>query len=152
MYEYAFLACNYGVVLGWLLLVFAPHWKWTNRLVHSGLVPVLFGLVYGAILFTVSDGSPDGSFATLDGVQAIFTSRQATAAGWIHYLVFDLFIGAWQVRDAKRLKIPHLAVVPCLVITLFVGPVGLLSYIALRGAMRKRWLLLETDPEPQQPG
>lgn len=136
-------ACNYGVLLAWLLLVFAPRWTWTDRLVHAGLVPLLFGSAYALILFTVDDGSPDGSFLTLDGVVAIFTSRQATAAGWIHYLIFDLFCGAWQVRDAHRLGIAHLAVVPCLILTLMLGPIGLFAYIVLRGVMRKRWLFIE---------
>ncbi len=142
-YEPVFSACNYGVIPAWLLLVFAPQWRWTHRLVHAGLVPLLFGSAYAVMLFTVADGSPDGSFLTLDGVVAIFTSRQATAAAWIHYLIFDLFCGAWQVRDARRLDIPHLAVVPCLVLTLLLGPIGLALYVVLRGVLRRRWLFLE---------
>ena len=146
-YEPVFLACNYGVLPAWLLLVFAPRWRWTERLVHAGLVPLLFGAAYATILLTVADGSPDGSFLTLDGVEAIFTSRQATAAAWIHYLIFDLFCGAWQVRDARRLGIPHLAVVPCLVLTLMLGPIGLALYVVLRGVLRKRWSFVETEGE-----
>ena len=50
----------------------------------------------------------------------------------MHYLVFDLFIGAWQTRDAARHGIPHGLVVPCLVLTFLLGPIGLLLYLALR--------------------
>lgn len=50
-------------------------------------------------------------------------------------------IGAWEVRDAQRIGLHHLAVVPCLVLTLMLGPVGLLLYLVLRGVFKKRvWL------------
>jgi hypothetical protein len=53
-------------------------------------------------------------------------------AGWLHYLAFDLFIGAWEVRDAQRHGIPHLLVIPCLLLTFLLGPIGLLCYMAAR--------------------
>ncbi len=47
-------------------------------------------------------------------------------------LVFDLFVGAWEVRDAQRRGIAHGFVVPCLVFTLMLGPIGLFLYLVLR--------------------
>ena len=52
--------------------------------------------------------------------------------GWIHYLAFDLFVGAWEVRDAQARGIHHLLVIPCLFLTLMAGPGGLLLYWAIR--------------------
>jgi hypothetical protein len=127
-----FLVLNYSVLPAWLLLAFAPRWSWTLRIVHSALVPALLGTAYGILLFTDAEGSPEGSFFTLDGVMAIFTSRQTVIAAWVHYLIFDLFVGAWETRDAARRGIPHWLVVPCLLVTLMFGPLGLLSYLALR--------------------
>lgn len=147
-YELLFYACNYGVLIAWVLLAIAPRWAGTQRLVHSGFVPVLFGAAYALILFTDRAGNPDGSFLTLPGVVAIFESPQTVAAAWIHYLVFDLFVGAWEVRDAQRLGIPHAAVVPCLFFTLMFGPVGLLVYLALRYALRRRFSLVEPSGDP----
>ena len=46
------------------------------------------------------------------GVQALFSNHWLLLAGWVHYLAFDLFIGSWQVRDAREHQIPHWAVVP----------------------------------------
>jgi len=63
--------------------------------------------------------------------------------GWIHYLAFDLFIGSWEVRDARRLKIPHLMVVPCLLGTFLLGPIGLLAYLCLRFGVRRQWMVDE---------
>jgi hypothetical protein len=61
--------------------------------------------------------------------------------GWAHYLAFDLFVGSWEVRDSQRLKIPHWQVVPCLLFTLMVGPVGLVLYLTLRRFTRGHWVL-----------
>jgi hypothetical protein len=40
--------------------------------------------------------------------------------------------------DARERNIPHWLVVPCLVLTFMFGPVGLLTYFALRAAMSRR--------------
>ena len=50
-------------------------------------------------------------------------------AGWVQYLAFDLFIGAWQVRDARTQGISHLLVIPCLLLTFLFGPAGLLHFL-----------------------
>ena len=140
-----FLICNNGVLPAWLLLAVAPGWLWTQRLVHAVWIPLLLGSVY-AVLIASSFGAdaPEGaSFGSLDGVMAFFTVPAAALAGWVHYLVFDLFVGAWEVRDARRLGLPHLAVVPCLALTLGLGPLGLLAYLGLRLALRRQTSLDE---------
>ena len=130
-----FLVCNYGVLPAWGLLIVAPSSDWTKRLVHSGLLPLILGAVY-VWAMVANDANPTGAgFTTLDGVMALFTSPWVALAGWVHYLIFDLFIGAWEVRDAERRGIRHALVVPCLVVTLMLGPVGLAMYLVLRGGL-----------------
>jgi hypothetical protein len=74
----------------------------------------------------------EGGFSSLSGVSTLFDNPWGLLAGWTHYLAFDLFIGGWEVRDAQRRGIPHLLVVPALVLTFFLGPSGLLLYLAIR--------------------
>ncbi len=81
---------------------------------------------------------------SLGGVMALFSSPHIMLVGWVHYLVFDLFVGAWEVRDARRRSIHHGMVVPCLFLTLMVGPVGLLAYLVLRWTLRREVGLEET--------
>jgi len=129
-----FLVCNYGVLPAWLLLAVAPGWVGTQRVVHAIWIPSLLGLVYLTIFLT-SPGLPEGGgFGSLAGVMILFTSPHGVLAGWVHYLVFDLFVGAWEVRDARRRGVPQLPLLPCLVFTLLLGPIGLLLYLALRWA------------------
>ncbi len=127
-----FALANNLVLPAWLLLVFAPGWKWTQQLVHAGWIPLLLGGAYAGLLL-MGPGAPEGGgFSTLTGVMRLFGSPTAALAGWIHYLVFDLFVGAWEVRDARRREISHLWVVPCLLFTFLLGPLGLLLYLAVR--------------------
>lgn len=144
LHEVLFYACNYGVVPFWLLLVLAPKRRVTTLLVHSPLPAALLVPAYALLLWTDAPGPQGASFFTLDGVMRIFTTPQTVAACWIHYLVFDLFVGAWQARDARRLGIPHVALVPCLALTLMFGPVGLALYLALRAMLRRSVTLVET--------
>ncbi len=141
--ETVFLVCNYGVLPAWLLLAAAPGSPWTQRLVHAVWIPLLLGVVYAWALLGAGSAPEGASFASLPGVMLFFTVPGAALAGWIHYLVFDLFVGAWEVRDARRRGIPHLALLPCLILTLALGPMGLLLYLALRLGLRRELSLEE---------
>lgn len=131
--ESLFQICNNGILPFWLLLAGAPGWRWTQRIVHSAAVPLLLAIVYACALAVGLSAPPEGgSFGSLAGVMAFFTNPWAALAGWVHYLVFDLFVGAWEVRDARRRGIHHGLVLPCLLATLMVGPVGLGLYLLVR--------------------
>lgn len=138
-----FTACNYGVLPAWLLLIVAPHRAWTHRLIHAAWIPLLLAAVYTAMLLSGPEAPEGAGFGSLEGVMLLFTVPQATLAGWVHYLAFDLFIGAWQVRDARRHGIRHIFIVPCLIFTLMLGPVGLALYLLLRLALSQRAALDE---------
>ncbi len=126
-----------GVVLPvWLLLVFLPVWKWSQRLA-SFVVPLILGAMYVGLLATAH--APAGAgFNSLAQVALLFGARQALLAGWIHYLVFDLFTGAWEARDAAALGLSRWLVAPCLVLTFLFGPLGLGVYLLLRLFLRKK--------------
>lgn len=143
--ESIFTAVNATIIPFWLLLLFAPHSKPTNILVHSGVVPLLFGVIY--IFYFVTSfilGSPEGaSMNSIAGLQIAFSDPRTLVAAWVHYLVFDLFVGAWLVRDARREGIHHVAIVIPLLLTFMAGPLGLALYIALRGIWKRRFTLTE---------
>lgn len=145
-WDTAFSLINASVLPGWALLVFLPKSTLTAGLVHSAFYPIVLGAVYvagmvAAFGFGQSSGGVD--FTSIEGVRAIFAHPNGVIIGWAHYLVFDLFVGAWIGRDAIREKLPHLAVVPCLIGAFLFGPVGLLLYILLRAMLRSKFSLRE---------
>lgn len=79
-------------------------------------------------------GVAPGGFDSLPNVMLLFTKPEIALAGWIHYLAFDLFVGAWEVRTARAERIPFPLVVPCLALTFLFGPAGYLAFSTLRAA------------------
>jgi len=130
--EILFKGANYAVLPFWLLLIVAPRWRWTQLLVHGPVVVFLLTPIYAYMLFGYGPSPENVDMTTLYGVMSAFAAPNVVVAGWIHYLIFGLFIGAWESRDAQRLGIPHWFVLPCLLVTLFIGPVGLLLYVIVR--------------------
>lgn len=130
MLETVFSICSTLAMIGWLLLAALPRQRLAH-LVASVAIPMTIALVY--LVFIVQHfGSADGGFGSLAEVQRLFANPALLLAGWVHYLAFDLFIGAWAVRDAQRHGVPHPLVVPCLLLTFLLGPIGLLAYMLLR--------------------
>jgi hypothetical protein len=76
----------------------------------------------------------EGGFGSLDDVARLFRTPQLLLAGWLHYLAFDLFVGAWEVRTARRDGIPFPFIIPCLALTFLFGPAGYLVFTAVRAA------------------
>lgn len=124
-------------LLGWVVLVLAPlapRWAdWTAALI----IPALLSVAYTALILAFWSGAP-GGFDTLDNVMLLFTDPNIALAGWIHYLAFDLFVGAWIVRTARADGIPHLLIVPNLVPALYFAPAGFLLFVALRAVWLRR--------------
>jgi hypothetical protein len=137
MAETLYVICNAAVLPGWALLIFAPRWKWTHALVVTVLLPVLLGLVYISLI-AANVGALNSAFTHLSDVARLFENPYCLLAGWVHYLAFDLFVGGWQVRDAQRCGVPHWVVAPCLILTLLLGPTGLVCYFAARAVVTRR--------------
>lgn len=139
-----FQIVNTAILPAWLLIVFLPHWRYTQKIVHAIWIPCILGLFYAYLLFSSDGTAPnDIDFTTLQGIMSMLSNPQAFLAGWVHYIIFDLFVGAWIVRDAKRREIKHLLIVPCLFFTLMLGPLGLALYLLLRVGLKQTTTLLE---------
>jgi hypothetical protein len=128
--EQLFSILNLLTMASWLPLLFLPRARWASTHVPI-VVPALLAVVY-IVLVAISLPGSEGGFSSLSGVSTLFADRRALLAGWTHYLAFDLFIGGWEVRDAQSRGVPHLLVVPALVLTFLLGPSGLLFYLLVR--------------------
>ena len=137
--ETLFQICNSVAPLGWLLMIVAPHWKWTKKIVLTGVFPLALALVY-LTLIVLFFGESEGGFGSLREVGMLFHNPFALTAGWIHYLAFDMFIGGWEVTDSQKHGISHFLVIPCLFLTFLFGPIGLLLYFIVRFIKTKIFL------------
>ena len=130
--EQIFSVANLMALIGWLLLAVLPGRPRVAAVVTGVAIPALLALAYVALIATHWIGS-EGGFGSLDHVALLFQNRWLLLAGWVHYLAFDLFIGSWEVRDARLHDVPHWLVLPCLFLTFMFGPAGWLLYMLVRG-------------------
>jgi hypothetical protein len=131
--EQFFSMAGYLAMLGWIMLVAQPFhpYKWHANIAAGIILPLLLSLGYLYLIAMHMKGA-EGGFGSLHDVALLFSKQELLLAGWIHYLAFDLFIGAWELRDSQRHGIPHLVMIPCLLMTFMLGPIGLLFYFAIR--------------------
>ncbi|MBD3670432.1 MAG: DUF4281 domain-containing protein [Gammaproteobacteria bacterium] len=133
--EAMFGLVNLLILPAWLLLVFAPRAGVTATWVHSGLYSGLFALAYVAFMAVAWPGiSLD--YSSLGSVRDLLGHPWVLLAGWVHYLAFDLFVGAWIVRDGRAWVIAHPWLLPPLFLTFYAGPVGLGIYLLMRRLRR----------------
>lgn len=129
--EKVFRIVNLIAIFPWLLMMILPKADITKSIINSNIFPLGLALVY-AFYIAMTFGKSGGSFMTLAGVEKLFSKREVLLAGWVHYLVFDLFVGAWEWRDALQHDISQWILTLCLVMTSMFGPVGYLVYFVVR--------------------
>ena len=135
-FENIYLFANWGVVPFWLLLVFIPNHAITKIFCHSIIVPLLLTIAY---VFVARQIILEGSilkgfnlYLGLDGLNEIYSNESLRLVFWLHFLAISLFIGSWIARDCQRYIVPKILSIPCIVITYFSGPVGLIIYWFVR--------------------
>ncbi len=126
-----FSAGSSAALVGWIVLIFLPRRFALLFAIPQYVIPFALGLLYAAmILPRIFSG--DGGFGSIEDVRTLFQDDAALTGGWLHYLAFDLFIGAWIARRADEIGLPRLIQAPILVATFMLGPVGLVIFLCIR--------------------
>lgn len=133
-----FQIANPLALLGWTALALGPLAPRLTQTVALA-IPLALSLLYTGLILVHWAGA-EGGFASLPEVQRLFTQAPVALAGWVHYLAFDLFVGAWIARTARVEAIAHAFVLPCLVLTFLFGPAGLLAFAILRFTLTRKVL------------
>ena len=132
----------------WALMIVAPSWRWTSRIIGSPLIVLPPVLIYATLVLpNIAEVLPAVSSPTLAGMQALLGTRTGAAIGWAHFIAFDLFVGRWEYLDARRRGVHPLAMAPTLVLTILLAPLGLLVYLAVRALPWQR-----ARPDPHSAG
>ena len=133
-----FQFCSTIAMIGWILLIIFPNWFRIDKFI-IGIIVTLFAIVYTWLLFDCFHFSDFKKFGSLDGVMELFKNPALVTAGWVHYLAFDLMTGVFIKKNSVKHGISHWLIIPCLLLTFMVGPVGLLLYLLLRFIITKQY-------------
>ena len=135
-FENIYLFANWGVLPFWLMLVFIPNHSITKIFCHSILAPLLLAIAY---VFVARQIILDGNilegfklYIGLDGLEEIYSNDSLRLVFWLHFLAISLFIGSWIARDCQRYMVPKILSIPCIIITYFTGPLGVVIYWFVR--------------------
>src|SRR5229473_1618433 len=130
-----FSLSNLLVLPFWALLILLPRWRWTARIMRSPFISAAPAALYGALVVPrLGEIWLAVSRPTLGGVVALLGSPAGATIAWVHFLVFDLFVGRWIYLDSQERGISEWLMAPVLFLTLMLGPAGFLLYLAVRSA------------------
>ena len=128
--ELLFNLSNLFIMPFWALMIFLPHWRWTQRIMRSLWPVTALAAVYAALLFSQAGSAAESLLSpTLEGIAGLLGTPGGAAAGWVHFLAFDLFVGRWAYLDSRQRNLSAWLVSPALFFTLMAGPLGLLLYL-----------------------
>lgn len=131
--ETIFSLSSLTVLPFWALMFLLPHWGWTLRIMHSPLVILPPALIYAALVLPrFGEVFSEVTDPTLPVIAAVLGSPAGATIAWAHFLAFDLFVGRWAYLDSRKLGLNAWLVSPVLFLTLMLGPLGFLLYLALR--------------------
>lgn len=132
-----FSIANMLALAGWAALLASPWLPKLSDAVAGLTIPAPLAVAYVGLIAAFWSGA-QGGFDSLDNVARLFETRELLLAGWLHYLAFDLFVGAWIARTARVSGMAFWMVAPCLVLTFLFGPSGFLLFIVLRAGLSRR--------------
>ena len=133
-----FDVCNLLILLVWGLVLFFPRQKISENLISYPWVPLGISFFYSYFI-VVSGGLVEADFSSLEGIVILFknTTPESAAAGWLHYLAFDFWVGTWIIRHSRKNEIAHLTIILPLLCTFMLGPVGIMIYSLLFFGIRQ---------------
>ena len=136
----AFQIASSAAIAGWAALIaglFLPGLRGRAVDLTRIVIPSFLATAYMVLLAQGWGKAAGGGFGSIEQVRLLFSVDAALAAGWLHYLAFDLFVGSWIVTDGLERGVRRWLLIPCLALTFLFGPAGLLLYFAMGLATRK---------------
>lgn len=140
LYETIFNIFNSGILLFWMLLLFFPKQSITQKVIAYPWVPLV--IAFGYIYFMgMTSGTFSADLTSLNGLTKMFQNAnpQGVAAGWLHYLAFDFWVGCWMLKNSQEKGVKHLWMLVPMLFTFMLGPVGIIIYtlvLLLQGKLK----------------
>ncbi len=146
--EMIYLWLNIGVLPFWLILIFFPQSNICRYFVTSIFPYLVLGSVYTYLLFLLYkfDYNFLDNFKLYLGIielNDLFSDNFFLITFWTHFLAINLFCGSWIVRDSQKLLINKFLIIIPLLITYFIGVLGIFLYWIIRIFYSKRITLFD---------
>ena len=135
--EMIYLWLNFGVLPFWFMLLFFPQTK-ICRIFVTSVFPIL---VLAAVdLYLIFEISKNGFnffesfnlYLGIDELLNLFSDESYIILFWIHFLTINLFCGSWIVKDYQKINMPKILAFIPIVLTYFIGPLGISVYWLFR--------------------
>jgi len=68
----------------------------------------------------------------IDNISDLFSDKYFVIMFWIHFISINLFTGGWIVKDGQKFSVNKILLSIPLIITYFIGPLGLFIYWLIR--------------------
>ncbi|HIK29039.1 MAG: ABA4-like family protein [Oscillatoriaceae bacterium SKW80] len=146
--EQLFNCANLFVLPFWTLMIILPNWGVTKRVIQSYIPFLVLAILYLFLLSSALTAENAQALANpkLADIAQFFANERATATGWIHFLVMDLFVGRWIYLQGQQTGV---WTIHSLLLCLFAGPLGLLSHIITDWVSQKFFPRNEKEATPQ---
>ena len=146
--EMIYLWLNIGVLPFWFILIFFPQSNICRYFVTSIFPYLVLGSVYIYLLFLLYkfDYNFLDNFKLYLGIielNDLFSDNFFLITFWTHFLAINLFCGSWIVKDSQKLLINKFLIIIPLMITYFIGVLGIFLYWIIRIFYSKRISLFD---------
>ena len=141
--EMIYLWLNFGVVPFWFMLLFFPQTKICRIFVTSVFPILILAAVDLYLIFEISKNGFNffGGFNLYLGIDELlnlFSDESYIILFWIHFLTINLFCASWIVKDYQKINMPKILAFIPIVLTYFIGPLGVSLYWLLRIFFNKK--------------
>lgn len=121
--------CNILILIAWGAIIISPQKKISEILISYPWIPLTLSFFY-IYFIIISGGLMEADFSSLNGIVTLFkkATPESAAAGWLHYLAFDFWVGTWIIKHSRKEKISNKIIILPLLFTFILGPVGILVY------------------------
>tara|TARA_Y100001970_G_scaffold184068_1_gene223862 strand:- start:4327 stop:4800 length:474 start_codon:yes stop_codon:yes gene_type:complete len=131
--EVIYLWLNTGVLPFWIILIFFPQSKVCQILTTSIFPLFLFSIIYGYLIYWIFKNDyifldNFNLYKGLDNIQNLFSDSSFLILFWTHFLAINLFCGSWIVKDSNKYNITKGLIFFPLILTYFIGPIGIFVY------------------------
>ena len=146
--EMIYMWLNFSVLPFWFMLLFFPQTKICKIFVTSVFPILVLATIDLYFIFEIIKNEFNfldsfNLYLGIDELLNLFSDKNYIILFWIHFLAINLFCGSWIVKDYQKIYMPKFLAFFPIVLTYFIGPIGLVLYWFIRIFFSKKIDLYE---------